>query len=761
MQSSGLAAWAVAVAMAGAAAPAHADLRGAPTPVDEAGCEVTVELDGPLARVREIHRLVPAGSAPTAAAYRAELAAAAIVDGFAVLVAGREQAGVVVAHDGEAAPAPARLGLPADLGVLTVDHAGARPAIDVRVYPVLPAAVTGFTVRWSAPLELADGRMSLTLPARGAAANLSRCAVRVEARAGGGVRGWAGVRAGGVWLGAGGRVAGGVTGAPPDRELRIEAAPRWSGDAPVLAAAHADLGGRVVSTLGIYVPHQSERRRGPPPRLLFVLDASRSLGDEGRRAAVALVESLGRALPAGTPVEAVLFDRTPRRALGAWAAADRGGLGRVVKALRDAPAAGGTDLASALRLASELLGDAPAQVVIVTDGVLPLDHTPATLLGHFPVATDRVTVDVVVPLGRGAALPEHRALDVLTTTFHGRVVAVAADQPPPAALLARDHGIGGLALEELRLHDVDRRLDVDDLPAVIAAGAGVTLTATLDRRPRRLTLRATRGERPVTVAAIALPGGAERLAVAAARGVDAGADTEADDADAAATLAAVRGHGVIVPGLAAVVLDPRGAGGAERLALARRTGLFMPVPPPAPPPPTPAPAAAPPTAPPGPGPIAGELPRLSVLQALRDQLVPRLRQCYREELRRAPRLGGALVIELEIARGEVMAVHLEGDHFPEAFIGCVDRAGHEVTTPTYALGGEPDTVYVIRKPIELVPPAATGGEPEVLLDDILYPAPRKAPAKAPAVPGARPAAPGPRPAAPGARPVEVEPDAPL
>jgi hypothetical protein len=51
-----------------APALAHADLRGAPTPVTEAGCEVTVELDGPIARVTERHRLVPGGAEPAVAA---------------------------------------------------------------------------------------------------------------------------------------------------------------------------------------------------------------------------------------------------------------------------------------------------------------------------------------------------------------------------------------------------------------------------------------------------------------------------------------------------------------------------------------------------------------------------------------------------------------------------------------------------------------------------------------------------------------------
>src|SRR5437870_2303266 len=128
-----------------APALAHADLRGAPTPVTEAGCEVAVELDGPIARVTERHRLLPGGA----------------------------------------------------------------------------------------------------LPARGVSTNLSRCQVKVDARAGSGVRGWSGVRAAGVWIGEGAHVQGTVTGWSSDDALAIEAQPRWSGNAPVLAAAHAEAGGTI------------------------------------------------------------------------------------------------------------------------------------------------------------------------------------------------------------------------------------------------------------------------------------------------------------------------------------------------------------------------------------------------------------------------------------------------------------------------------------------------------------------------------------
>ena len=187
-----------------------------------------------------------------------------------------------------------------------------------------------------------------------------------------------------------------------------------------------------------------------------------------------------------------------------------------------------------------------------------------------------------------------------------------------------------------------------------------------------------------------------------------------------------------------LVIDRRTASGEARHDVARRTGAITFTPPPesiA----TKAPAAPVRIVADAPTRRVGALPHTSVQRALREQLVPRMRVCYRNALPAAPGIGGELVVELEIARGEVMAVNLAGDHFPEALIGCVADAAFAMTTPTYELGGVPDTVFVIRKPVTFRAPASAAEEPTVSLDDVLHPATN---------PIARPA-------------VEVEPDAPL
>jgi hypothetical protein len=683
-----------------APALARADLRGAPTPVTEAGCEVAVELEGPIAHVKERHDLVAIGPAPALAAYGWTLAQGAVIDGFTVTSGGRAEPGLLVSDESLEQRAPENLGLAPDLGVLRIGS-GARDGlvVEAQVYPVAPGRVTGFTLRWSAPAVYADGVMRLTLPARGRSAMLSRCRVVVDARPAAGIRAWTGVRVAGVWIGDGVRVRGAAAGAAADSELTIEARPIWSSAAPVVAAAYATAGEEVAASIGVYLPDNATRKKFAPSRLLFMVDVSRSLGGGGREAAADLVESLGRAVPPGTPVEAILFARESRRALGTWIGADLGGVARIARAIREAPEQGGTELTTALRMASDVIGEDDARVIVVTDGMLPVDHTGAALLGHFPVTTAKVTVDVLVPLVDNAVAPDHGALEVLTSTFHGRVVAFPSDRPMPASMLT-DSDVAITADGE--------RVELDDLPGDFVGGTGVLVTTELARRPKKLVLTAERAGAIVKTTAIAFPASAARLAK------DVGSD-----------------H-------AWVVIDRRAKGGAQRYDLARRVGLYT--------------FSAPPQelTPRALGSTAfgrsyksrtvGELPALSVQQALRDQLAPRLRLCYRDALRGAPKLAGALQIELEIARGEVMAVNLSGDHFPEAMIGCVATAGYALTTPTYELGGLPDVVYVVRKPVTFEAPLSAAEEPTVSLDDVFY--------GGAVAPGAPP-------------PVEVSPDAPL
>lgn len=694
---------------------AHAELAGIPSTVTEAGCDVSVELDGPIARVTETHRLVATTDVPTAAVYGAALARDAVVDGFTVMLAGREEAGVLVPVESLGNRTPASLGLAPDPGTLSISLHDARPVIEARVYPVSPSKVTGFTVRWSAPLAYDRGEMTLELPARGRGDNLGRCAVRVVARTAAGIKSWASVRAGDVWIGAGPKVRGNVAGAPAAEDFLIEARPVWAGTAPVLAAAHAPDGRSVSSTVAVYVPDGSSRARFVPARLLFVVDTSRSMGAEGRRAAVALIETAIRAAPAGTMVDAVLFDRRARRALGTWQAGDTGAAARLTRAVQDAPVASGTDLAAALSVAAAALGGERAHVMIITDGVLPTGHSGSELLGHFSTPAGKVVVDVLIPLAAGAAAPERGALESLVQVYGGRVAAFPADQPVPAAALT-EGSIAGPPLEQLRLAADGAEVDGLELPDLLAAGSGIVVRTSLARRPGRLSLRARRGAADLDIAAIALPAGAARFATAAR--VD-------ENPDPRAGLALARRQGVLGSTTAYIVFDGRAAGVAARRDAARRTGAITYTPPPEVPDlATVATQAAPPPhggAKRRPG-VAGELPRTSVQLALRDHLVPRLRACYRDALRATPALGGDLIVELEIARAEVMAVSFAGDHFPEAMIGCAADAAYAMATPGYALGDTTDTVFVIRKPITFAPPASSSEEPTVALDEVLYPA---------------------------------------
>ncbi len=726
--------WSI-VAVGLAPAPAWAGLEGRPVPVLEAGCQLEVQIDGPIARVREIHHVVsepagfsrsgPAGHAPvsnaTQATYRFQIAAGGLIDGFEVAPAGRPAGdGILVPAASLSSVTPGVLALPPDLGLLRVVPGGPDdPTFEARLFPVEPGKAASFTVRWSAPMTYTGGRLTLRIPARGARTdtNLSRCAVRVVARPASGVRSWAAVFAAGVHLGAGAQVRG-ATSATPVEPLVIEATPRWHSAEPVLAVAPIGVGDGQAIAVGVFVPDQATEPTLAPERLLLVVDTSHSMGAAGRAAAVRLVDELVRAVPVGTPVEVVLFDRVARRVLGQWAPSnpDRGSF--LAAAVAAAPATSGSDLPRALRLAADALGDEPGRVVLITDAIVPTNLVTATLMGHFPVAAERVVLDAIVPVIPGAALPGPGPLDAFAGAYHGRVAPVRTQDLPTSAGLVRLLAAGP-PLDEPVIAGDGPDLEVA-LPDRLEPGAGAWRFVT-DVPGTRLTLRGTRVGKPLQVRALGLPRGAARFAVHA--------KLMNHPPDLAAAFALARQHRVLTDATALVIADVRGPASRERAAVARRTGLYSRTAPPDDPPIdtlVPAPRVAT-----GHATAVGVLPRESVALAVRDQLMPRLEVCYRALLRSAPAGGGTMHLALEVARGEVMDVRLAGDHFPAAMVECAADAAFAVETPAYQLGEQPDTIYLVRKSVTFRPPATTGGAG--LVQDLAPTRPPVNPAAAPAI----------------------------
>jgi hypothetical protein len=81
---------------------------------------------------------------------------------------------------------------------------------------------------------------------------------------------------------------------------------------------------------------------------------------------------------------------------------------------------------------------------------------------------------------------------------------------------------------------------------------------------------------------------------------------------------------------------------------------------------------------------------------LAPQLLPAAKQCVRGSGAR-----GHVALEIEIARGEVIVARADSSTVAESLLSCLRDAAYALTVPTYTLTDGPDTIHLIRYPIQL------------------------------------------------------------
>lgn len=681
------------LALAAAPAAAHAELLGA----RETACAVIVEFAGPIATVTETHELVGADAAPVEATYRFDLpAGAAVTDARVAIGKGAATPGLAVSAEALATTTPdrERLGLAPDRGL--VRWLGSTVGVDsyeARVYPVAAGAPARLTVRWTAAAAYRDGRLLVGAPARGDADGLARCAITVRARPAGGVQRFTRAFVNGAAV----ATVGGKATVANARALAVEAVPAWRGSGPVVAMHSQPVGaGRALTSIGVYLPPRQAPAAFAPPRLLLVVDTTRSMGADGRAAAAAIADALVAATPATTPIELITFDRTARRALGAWTVA-RDARRRIKDALAAATPGGGTELSEALNLAATTIGDDPARVVVITDAILSTRVTGADLLGAAQMPVNLATLDVIVPVVAGAPMPDRGVLDPLVAAFHGKVIALRTSEVTERVATLPRQLADDLPLRDLGVV-VDDEVMAIDWPGELTPGSGVVAHVShAGATARRVRLTAQRGPDPIGAAALALPKAVGAVAVAAAGRGDVARDTAG--LDPTDVLALARQASTVTPLSALAIIDPTAPGAGPRADLARTTGAFTRTPPAGsdaldvPPPDEPAPATA--TA------ADDNLPDTTYKYLIKYQLWPAVRTCYATALRGKPRFTGTLEVTLEIARGEVHAARFGGTALPSEFVACVGDASYAIEVPTYGLDGLAETIAIVKKPIHL------------------------------------------------------------
>ena len=721
--------------------------------IQEAEFDMQVEFVGVVAEVVTRQTFVNTGAAAAELRYRFDLPADAAVTALTIRLAdGRTSTSAVV--DAAAAissvPDPEAIDAEPDLGLLRLiardvpgidgDDTRATATYELRVYPAVHDQPVTVTTEWVAPLAYDDGRLSLRVPGRGGGENLVRERVVLRLEPPPGVRGFAAVNGGGQGFG---RVRRARFAAPPRGDLVIDASVDFAaGSLPVVGFSALPLTDE-LGAVALSVLSPPPRRDAMPSyeRLLFIVDRSRSVGRAGLAAAAALIDAVLAQSPAETTVEAVLFDHGARRLFDGFRGNDGAARGALAQALRPERLANGSDLGVALEhaqaiLQREAIADAPAAglergarastlVIVLTDGLTPLELTPRRALDHFGADTlDDVHVAGVLLTPDDAPLPDTRAGVVasLAQRSGGRAIAarvgeISADAAQLAAALSRAAPLTELSVA---IGGAASALEDIELPSALEAGQGLIRVGDYrGQRPSRLRLRLRDGGREVAVEARADRGLRQHAAaLALARAIpedlvpardDISNPTARERGAARRSLVRVAPRvGVVTPHSSLVALSQRDRFSRDRLAMIRTWGAsaFARLPPP--------PergddhAFAPfrrrvrpdRHAADTPARRTGTLDRGIVSRLLEAHVKPRARICYQDALRREPTLAGSMTIVLELARGEVQRAQVQESTFPgQEMEACVVRAAYDIQVPRVALGDDPESVSVVRYPL--------------------------------------------------------------
>ncbi|MDC0673219.1 hypothetical protein [Nannocystis radixulma] len=431
----------------------------------------------------------------------------------------------------------------------------------------------------------------------------------------------------------------------------------------------------------------------PPPRpdhVVVVLDRSRSTAPDLHRDAFAALTGLFDELPPALTFDAISFARTARPLLGDGefpGVRDRAARDRVAAALDAGAREQGTDLAAALALAGRRIAARGARrplVVVITDGMLPAG-IGAQQIGH--VFSDSLTkttrpellfiVDEPMML-RGGITPEHPIAGI-ATALGARISLESLAQhsrrsggePPEGlteALLAAPAVLSDLELQ------LPRRVTLDvPAPDGLVAGNVLVVRGSYTGAPPSIGVRGklagVRTSR--TLRAVASP--PPPSALVASFGVS--------DLDRAAA------DGFTLP--------PWFGLNQQRVA---RLGITW--------------------AGRGNGDERGFLDEKIFRNYLGIRVFPRARACFNKALFRDQQLGGKVVFEIEVGKGEVMLARVDTaglNHREPGFEACLLEAAWALEIPAGRLD---DQIYRLRYPVVFNAPA--GGRP-AMEDDPLGP----------------------------------------
>lgn len=666
------------VAHAGAAFDEYsADVeQRAATQLYEASCDMTVEVRGAVATVDIKQRIVNPQAPALAANVELAMPPGSRITSFSA----NGQAAVPVA-----ATSPSLLYETLDgADAFGVDPAFLRTRDDgyqIILQPIAPGDDIKLATRYVTVASVRSGGLRVVLPGRDAQ-KLTACKGHVRALPGPGATVRAIRISGTETRGARAPLTVDVDDVTIDIELAI-AGNRpilWSQTQALADGWHASL----VTALGPRVKASGARR------VVFVIDGSRSMDLVGRHNVVKVIERIGAALPSGSEVEAVMFDRVATRVFDELRPATPDTITELARTVSGRPAGNGTDIVRALREVRPLISNVRGQamVIVISDGVV--GEVDRVVIAH-ALGAKSTTVDVhaIVLAPATTRSPGTELLRAPVNLYGGAVVELAVDRI--------DDALGQID-EWLRPAWVDITVHGAEWPAPrdIRAGGGF-VHLEVHRGPVRYSLGAKDpgafrvAARPAPTAPIAT------LALGVLGDAFAGATNgDVPDADLLhleAVYAKARPKHALADrdrAFAVLATDGRVAksrrdvvkasGRYERIILARDPVAHVAVAKPA--------SAA----------VASAISRDTLERLFRDQLQPKAYTCYQRALPRNPKLEGTAYFTFHMGRGEVTHVSLVGlgdaqlDH-------CLIDAGYTLAPPLPDFNVNADDQTIAKYPL--------------------------------------------------------------
>jgi len=456
---------------------------------------------------------------------------------------------------------------------------------------------------------------------------------------------------------------------PHERGARADAATPLDAHLAVLPDAPGAHAGRfrLSLRLGAAAPAR-------PDHVVIVVDRSRSTAPGMHREAFTAVAGLFEALPASLTFDAISFARKARPLLpegAAWPGVrDRPARERVAALLDAGAREQGTDLAGALALAGQRIAARGAKrplVLVITDGMLPLGAGPGPMdkvfrdsLGQRDIKPELLfLVDEPMLVRRGIAADHPIAVIAAGLGARISLANLAQHGSDSSDTLARNIlGAPGV-LRDLQVSLPRRAVLEDSVPAGLVAGNVLVLAGTYTGGPPALRVRGKLGgqrtERsprpelmtapPAALAASVRPGGPERLA--------------------AEGFAVPPWYGRKYQRSARLDITWAGRGRVDD---------------------------------------RGHLDEKIFRRYLGTRVFPRARACYNQALGRNQTLGGRVLFEFEVGKGEVMLATTDITGLSErdpGFERCLLEAAWALDIPAGKLD---EQIYRVRYPLVFNPP---------------------------------------------------------